>query len=91
MGEQDVLQPGPRQSPARGGAGALFDALLGRAPELAAVRQLLIERTEGNPFFLEETTCRDSPLRPRRCSDDPDGAGGRSMGVRSPDRPDPGK
>jgi predicted ATPase len=37
------------------GAGALLDALLGRAPELAAIRQLLIERTEGNPFFLEES------------------------------------
>ena len=37
------------------GASALLDALLGRAPELAAVRQLLIERTEGNPFFLEES------------------------------------
>ncbi len=37
------------------GAAALLDALLGPAPELAAVRQLLIERTEGNPFFLEES------------------------------------
>ena len=36
------------------GAGALLDALLGRAPELAAGRQLLIERTEGT-FFLEES------------------------------------
>jgi len=37
------------------GADALLDALLGRAPELASIRRLLIERTDGNPFFLEES------------------------------------
>src|SRR5207244_3483312 len=35
-------------------AAALLDALLGRAPGLDAVRRLLIDRTDGNPFFLEE-------------------------------------
>ncbi len=32
----------------------LLQALLGDAPGLAALKHLLIERTEGNPFFLEE-------------------------------------
>ncbi len=33
----------------------LLHALLGAEPGLDPLRQLLIERTEGNPFFLEET------------------------------------
>ena len=36
-------------------AGALLDALLGEERALAPVKQLLIARTEGNPFFLEES------------------------------------
>ena len=36
-------------------ADALLDALMGAAPGLAAVKQVLIERTQGNPFFLEES------------------------------------
>lgn len=37
------------------GAQELLDTLLGRAdPGLSALKQLLTERTEGNPFFLEE-------------------------------------
>ena len=35
------------------GAGKLLDALLGDAPALAPLKQLLVKR--GNPFFLEET------------------------------------
>jgi class 3 adenylate cyclase/tetratricopeptide (TPR) repeat protein len=35
------------------GAGKLLDALLGDAPALASLKQLLVKR--GNPFFLEET------------------------------------
>jgi class 3 adenylate cyclase/tetratricopeptide (TPR) repeat protein len=35
-------------------AEALLDALLGTRDELAAVKRLLIRRTDGNPFFLEE-------------------------------------
>src|SRR5262245_21625664 len=35
-------------------AGDMLDALLGGAAELAPVKQLLIDRTEGNPLFLEE-------------------------------------
>jgi|RhiMetdeSRZDD1v2_1073273.scaffolds.fasta_scaffold51791_2 class 3 adenylate cyclase/tetratricopeptide (TPR) repeat protein len=35
-------------------ADALLQALLGDAPSLAPLQQLLIARTEGNPFFLEE-------------------------------------
>jgi class 3 adenylate cyclase/tetratricopeptide (TPR) repeat protein len=36
-------------------AEALLDALLGSDRELAPLRSLLIARTEGNPFFLEES------------------------------------
>jgi class 3 adenylate cyclase/tetratricopeptide (TPR) repeat protein len=35
-------------------AGELLDALLGADVRLHPVRELLLERTEGNPFFLEE-------------------------------------
>ena len=33
----------------------LLDLLLGEAVELQPVKQLLLERSEGNPFFLEES------------------------------------
>jgi tetratricopeptide (TPR) repeat protein len=33
----------------------LLQALLGNDPSLAPLKRLLIERTEGNPFFLEES------------------------------------
>ena len=36
-------------------AEALLEALLGIDPGLQALKRLLIERTEGNPFFLEES------------------------------------
>jgi tetratricopeptide (TPR) repeat protein len=36
-------------------ADALLQTLLGDDPSLAPLTQLLIERTEGNPFFLEES------------------------------------
>jgi predicted ATPase/class 3 adenylate cyclase len=36
-------------------AEAVLDALLGLDPSLAPLKRLLIERTEGNPFFLEES------------------------------------
>jgi class 3 adenylate cyclase len=36
-------------------AEAVLDALLGPDPSLAPLTQLLIARTEGNPFFLEES------------------------------------
>jgi class 3 adenylate cyclase/predicted ATPase len=36
-------------------AEVFLDALLGRDPSLAPLKRLLIERTEGNPFFLEES------------------------------------
>jgi class 3 adenylate cyclase/tetratricopeptide (TPR) repeat protein len=34
--------------------GALLEALLGPDPELEELKQLLAEKTQGNPFFLEE-------------------------------------
>src|SRR5262249_61919718 len=43
----DPLQPAS--------ADELLQALLGRDPSLAPLKQLLIARTEGNPFFLEES------------------------------------
>jgi class 3 adenylate cyclase/tetratricopeptide (TPR) repeat protein len=39
----------------RAGAEDLLLALLGPDPALASLRALLIDRTDGNPFFLEET------------------------------------
>ena len=36
-------------------ADELLHALLGDDPSLAPLKQLLIARTEGNPFFLEES------------------------------------
>jgi class 3 adenylate cyclase/predicted ATPase len=36
-------------------AGELLQALLGEEANLKPLKQLLIERTEGNPFFLEES------------------------------------
>ena len=36
-------------------AAALLDGLLGNAPPLEPLKRLLIARTEGNPFFLEES------------------------------------
>jgi class 3 adenylate cyclase/tetratricopeptide (TPR) repeat protein len=36
-------------------AEALLQALLGDDPSLVPLKQLLIERTKGNPFFLEES------------------------------------
>ncbi len=44
------LDPLPRES-----AEELLQALLGDDAGLAALKRLLIERTEGNPFFLEES------------------------------------
>jgi class 3 adenylate cyclase/tetratricopeptide (TPR) repeat protein len=44
------LEPLPEES-----ATELLDALLGADPSLGALKQLVIERTDGNPFFVEET------------------------------------
>src|SRR5439155_25886284 len=37
------------------GAQELLQHLLGNHPDLAPLRELLIKRTEGNPFFVEES------------------------------------
>src|SRR5262245_16920067 len=51
-------------------ADEFLQVLLGDAPSLTPLKQLLIARTEGNPFFLEESVrtlveagglCRKSP------------------------------
>ena len=44
------VDPLPRE-----GAEDLLQALLGADAELASLRTLLIDRTDGNPFFLEES------------------------------------
>ncbi len=44
------IDPLPRES-----AEALLDVLLGRDPGLDSLKRLLIERTEGNPLFIEES------------------------------------
>jgi class 3 adenylate cyclase/tetratricopeptide (TPR) repeat protein len=36
-------------------AGDLLDALLGQSAELQPLKKLLVDRTEGNPLFLEES------------------------------------
>jgi class 3 adenylate cyclase/tetratricopeptide (TPR) repeat protein len=45
-----TLDPLPRQR-----AGELLEILLGGDPRLQPLKQLLVERTSGNPFFLEES------------------------------------
>jgi class 3 adenylate cyclase/tetratricopeptide (TPR) repeat protein len=35
-------------------AAEMLSGLLGEAPELVAIKRTIIERTEGNPFFIEE-------------------------------------
>jgi class 3 adenylate cyclase/tetratricopeptide (TPR) repeat protein len=37
------------------GAAALLDGLLGDSPSLESLKRLLVARTDGNPFFLEES------------------------------------
>jgi len=36
-------------------ADEMLTALLGAGPEIAPLKQVIIERTEGNPFFMEES------------------------------------
>src|SRR5207248_786051 len=48
--QQLRLDPLPPDS-----ADELLAALLGDAPSLGPLKRLLVERTEGNPFFLEES------------------------------------
>ncbi len=36
-------------------AGEMLSALLSDGEELAALKRVIIEKTEGNPFFMEET------------------------------------
>jgi len=47
---QILIAPLPPES-----AEELLDALLGRESSLQPLKRMLIERTEGNPFFLEES------------------------------------
>jgi predicted ATPase len=38
----------------RESAGEMLSAMLGDGVELEPLKRLIIERTEGNPFFIEE-------------------------------------
>src|SRR5262249_52914092 len=54
LGQQDLLHAtAPRPAPAS--ADAFLQALLGDDLSLMQLKHLLIARTEGNPFFLEES------------------------------------
>src|SRR5262249_22852386 len=35
-------------------AGAMLDTMLGEQPELASLKQLILAKSEGTPFFIEE-------------------------------------
>ena len=52
---QDVLRPGPDDPLPEASATELLDALLGVDASLGPLTPLLVERTEGNPFFIEES------------------------------------
>ena len=56
LGQQELLHPAPDR-PAGAGErrGAARGAARGAMPPLEPLKALLIERTEGNPFFLEES------------------------------------
>ena len=54
LGQQDVLQPAAARPPPPDTAEGMLDSLLGGGAELAPLKRLLIARTQGNPFFLEE-------------------------------------
>ena len=55
LDQQELLHPDLAEPLAPGLAQALLDTLLGGDPALDALKGRLIERTEGNPFFLEES------------------------------------
>src|SRR5262249_25505957 len=60
------IDPLPAES-----ASELLEALLGNDPGLEPLKRLLIERTEGNPFFLEEsvrTLVETKVLAGERCA-----------------------
>jgi class 3 adenylate cyclase len=74
--------------PAR--ADELLQALMGTDPSLAALTPLLIARTEGNPFFLEEsvqTFVETRVLSPGATAGHLAGASGRAGGPGSTHRP----
>ena len=55
LGLPDLLHPAPPRSPAVESARELMRGLLGDDAALDPLRARLIERTEGNPLFLEES------------------------------------
>ena len=55
LGEQDLLPPAAHRPLPPASAEELCDALIGDDPSIAPLKRLLIERTEGNPLFLEES------------------------------------
>ena len=55
LGKQDVLHPTRLDPLPPESAGEILNSVLGNDHGLQSLKQLLIERTEGNPFFLEES------------------------------------
>ena len=55
LGLEDVLHPAPARPILPASADEFLQALLGDDPSLAPLKPLLIARTQGNPFFLEES------------------------------------
>ena len=55
LGQQDLLHPTAARSTAARERRGIAQAQFGERPRASALKQLLIERTEGNPFFLEES------------------------------------
>src|SRR5262249_16865175 len=59
----------------RESAEEMLSALVGDGPEMVPLKRLVLERTEGNPFFMEElvqalfddgTLVRDSAIKPTK-------------------------
>ncbi len=55
VGQQDRLHADPDRPASTGDGRGAARELLGADPSLAALKALLIERTDGNPLFLEES------------------------------------
>ena len=53
--QQDLLHAVAARPARQGIADEMLSAMLGDSADLAALKRVIIERTEGNPFFMEET------------------------------------
>ena len=53
--QQDLLHPASAHPLGKESAEEMLSALLGDGSDLSPLRRVIIEKTEGNPFFMEET------------------------------------